>query len=142
VFRDLEASSIAPDPSATAMAAGASLGDIEMQDQSNNTVEETRADIPMRSEDVEGITILEERQAAARVGSSRTGMRTGLKARGPLTFEELQHVAINGTDFELALLKVQPSVRREGFSTKPDVTWADVVRSPVPPVTTRHLDEY
>jgi ribosome biogenesis ATPase len=29
-------------------------------------------------------------------------------------------------DFEVALPKVQPSVRREGFTTKPDVTWEDV----------------
>lgn len=54
--------------------------------------------------------------------------RQGLRWRGPLTAEELQHVAITGDDFQGALAKVQPSVRREGFSTKPDVTWADVVR--------------
>jgi ribosome biogenesis ATPase len=29
-------------------------------------------------------------------------------------------------DWEVALRKVQPSVRREGFTTKPDVTWEDV----------------
>ena len=29
-------------------------------------------------------------------------------------------------DFEVAVSKVQPSVRREGFATTPDVTWEDV----------------
>jgi ribosome biogenesis ATPase len=29
-------------------------------------------------------------------------------------------------DFEAAIGKVQPSVRREGFATTPDVTWDDV----------------
>lgn len=46
----------------------------------------------------------------------------------PLTVEQLQGLAVTMADFEGALLKVQPSVRREGFTTKPDVTWEDVVR--------------
>ena len=29
-------------------------------------------------------------------------------------------------DFEAAMARVQPSLRREGFATTPDVTWADV----------------
>lgn len=29
-------------------------------------------------------------------------------------------------DFEAAVEKVQPAVRREGFTTTPDTTWADV----------------
>lgn len=35
-------------------------------------------------------------------------------------------LAITMGDFEAAIAKVQPSVRREGFTTTPDVTWADV----------------
>jgi ribosome biogenesis ATPase len=45
---------------------------------------------------------------------------------GPLTAAELAGLAITMTDFERALPKVQPSVRREGFTTKPDATWEDV----------------
>lgn len=45
---------------------------------------------------------------------------------GPLLPAELQGLAISMHDFECALPKVQPSVRREGFTTTPDVTWADV----------------
>jgi ribosome biogenesis ATPase len=29
-------------------------------------------------------------------------------------------------DFEAAIPHVQPSIKREGFATLPDVTWADV----------------
>jgi ribosome biogenesis ATPase len=43
-----------------------------------------------------------------------------------LTDEELQALAITMADFEAAVLKVQPSIRREGFTTTPDVTWDDV----------------
>ena len=39
---------------------------------------------------------------------------------------ELEGLAITMPDFEAAIPKVQPSVRREGFTTTPDVTWEDV----------------
>ncbi|KAG2428143.1 hypothetical protein HXX76_011823 [Chlamydomonas incerta] len=45
---------------------------------------------------------------------------------GPLGPAELAGLAITMSDFETALPKVQPSVRREGFTTTPDVTWDDV----------------
>lgn len=44
----------------------------------------------------------------------------------PLAPAELAGLAITAADFELAVSKVQPSVRREGFATTPDVTWSDV----------------
>lgn len=43
-----------------------------------------------------------------------------------MTAAELAGLAITMCDWEVALRKVQPSVRREGFTTKPDVTWEDV----------------
>ena len=39
---------------------------------------------------------------------------------------QLAPCAITQLDFQAAVKKVQPSVRREGFATTPDVTWADV----------------
>jgi ribosome biogenesis ATPase len=45
---------------------------------------------------------------------------------GALTAAELAGLAITMSDFEEAVPKVQPSVRREGFATTPDVTWDDV----------------
>jgi ribosome biogenesis ATPase len=46
--------------------------------------------------------------------------------RGTLTRQELASLAITMADFEGAVSKVQPSVRREGFTMTPDVTWDDV----------------
>ncbi|ORY32425.1 AAA-domain-containing protein [Rhizoclosmatium globosum] len=43
-----------------------------------------------------------------------------------LTEEDLASLAITHDDFLLALEKVQPSSKREGFATIPDVTWNDV----------------
>lgn len=44
----------------------------------------------------------------------------------PLTEEELEPLSITNDDFLQALSKVQPSSKREGFATVPDVTWDDI----------------
>lgn len=44
----------------------------------------------------------------------------------PLTPAQLAGLAITAADFDEAVKKVQPSVRREGFATTPDVTWNDI----------------
>ncbi|CAO3677665.1 unnamed protein product [Umbelopsis ramanniana] len=46
--------------------------------------------------------------------------------KAPLTPEQLESLAITNDDFNLALLKVQPSSKREGFATVPDVNWDDI----------------
>ncbi|KAG9034256.1 hypothetical protein FRB95_013538 [Tulasnella sp. JGI-2019a] len=43
-----------------------------------------------------------------------------------LTDSQLSPLVITSEDFKLALTEVQPSSKREGFATIPDVTWADV----------------
>ena len=44
----------------------------------------------------------------------------------PLTEAQLAPLCITPADFMLALKQVQPSSKREGFATVPDVTWADI----------------
>jgi DNA polymerase III delta prime subunit len=44
----------------------------------------------------------------------------------PLTREELAPLALTMADFEEAVHRVQPSAKREGFATVPDVNWDDV----------------
>jgi ribosome biogenesis ATPase len=44
----------------------------------------------------------------------------------PLTVEQLAPLAITFEDFMIAVPTVQPSSKREGFATMPDVTWNDV----------------
>ncbi|KAH8118087.1 ribosome biogenesis ATPase RIX7 [Phellopilus nigrolimitatus] len=44
----------------------------------------------------------------------------------PLTESQLAPLFISFSDFLQALKHVQPSSRREGFTTVPDVTWADI----------------
>lgn len=45
---------------------------------------------------------------------------------GPLTPAQLSPLFITAADFRGALAHVQPSSKREGFATVPDVSWSDV----------------
>jgi ribosome biogenesis ATPase len=45
---------------------------------------------------------------------------------GPLSEAELEPLHVSFEDFISALQEVQPSAKREGFATVPDITWADV----------------
>ncbi|NXP20788.1 NVL protein, partial [Scytalopus superciliaris] len=49
-----------------------------------------------------------------------------LKKQDPLPEEQLQKLCIEMNDFIVSLSSVQPSAKREGFVTIPDVTWADI----------------
>lgn len=44
----------------------------------------------------------------------------------PFPADDLERLAVDMSDFREALTRVQPSARREGFATIPDVTWQDV----------------
>ncbi|KAE8215826.1 hypothetical protein CF327_g936 [Tilletia walkeri] len=44
----------------------------------------------------------------------------------PLTPTQLEPLSISLIDFQTALPSIQPSSKREGFATVPDVTWSDI----------------
>ena len=44
----------------------------------------------------------------------------------PFTAQQMSKLCVLLADFEGALLRVQPSAKREGFATVPEVTWNDV----------------
>ena len=46
--------------------------------------------------------------------------------RRPLSDAELAPLCVTMDDFRVAMRKVQPSAKREGFATVPNVSWADV----------------
>ncbi|XP_043251788.1 nuclear valosin-containing protein-like [Colletes gigas] len=55
-----------------------------------------------------------------------TGLLTWLRNDPPIPAERLTNLCIEHSDFETALRVIQPSAKREGFATVPDVTWDDV----------------
>jgi ribosome biogenesis ATPase len=46
--------------------------------------------------------------------------------KGPLTADQMVDLSITQDDFVDAIPKIQPSAKREGFATVPDVTWENV----------------
>ncbi|XP_018335493.1 uncharacterized AAA domain-containing protein C16E9.10c isoform X2 [Agrilus planipennis] len=53
-------------------------------------------------------------------------MMLWLHEKAPLSTEQLKELSMTMEDFAKALKSVQPSAKREGFATVPDVTWDDV----------------
>lgn len=49
-----------------------------------------------------------------------------LKRNETLSEEQLSGLCVLMSDFKTSLSRVQPSAKREGFATVPDVTWEDV----------------
>ncbi|XP_023566119.1 nuclear valosin-containing protein-like isoform X2 [Octodon degus] len=49
-----------------------------------------------------------------------------LRDQDPLSDEQMQGLCMELNDFIVALASVQPSAKREGFVTVPNVTWADI----------------
>jgi SpoVK/Ycf46/Vps4 family AAA+-type ATPase len=56
----------------------------------------------------------------------RIAVSARLKSSGPFTEAELAPLSVTMEDFMNAVKKVQPSAKREGFATTPDVTWDDI----------------
>lgn len=49
-----------------------------------------------------------------------------LKTNESLSEEQMSGLCVVMSDFTSSLARVQPSAKREGFATVPDVTWEDV----------------
>lgn len=49
-----------------------------------------------------------------------------IKNKSPIDLAFLKDVSVTMDDLKLSLKRVQPSSKREGFATVPDVTWNDV----------------
>lgn len=71
--------------------------------------------------------IVETAKAETSAPNPHSIISTFLKAYpDTLTPEQLEPLSITLADFHEALPKIQPSSKREGFATVPDVTWADI----------------
>lgn len=66
--------------------------------------------------------------AVRRVFSAATSaaLLAAISSSTRLTPEQLDTISIQRPDFEAALLKVQPSAKREGFAVVPNTTWEDI----------------
>ncbi|KAG9123880.1 hypothetical protein FRC07_013650 [Ceratobasidium sp. 392] len=67
-----------------------------------------------------------DRQAGNPPLKSQSSPLVTLLRSTPLTPTQLAHIMITMSDFQTALATMQPSATREGFTTRPDVSWADI----------------
>ena len=63
---------------------------------------------------------------AASVAVKRAFSSLACSQKQPFSQEELESLNITMHDFMIALPKVQPSAKREGFATIPNVSWSDI----------------
>lgn len=71
----------------------------------------------------------EERPGAEPISETQDDLQRLLRLlrdQDPLSEEQMQGLCIELNDFIVALSEVQPSAKREGFVTVPNVTWADI----------------
>ncbi|KAB5588182.1 Ribosome biogenesis ATPase RIX7 [Ceratobasidium theobromae] len=74
---------------------------------------------------VQDIEMVTSDAQATEVESSTTAFTTLLRST-PLTPAQLSKLTIGLPDFLAALETTQPSATREGFTTRPDVSWSDI----------------
>ncbi|KAF8458904.1 P-loop containing nucleoside triphosphate hydrolase protein [Terfezia claveryi] len=108
-----------PDPDSSAM-------DLDIMDQQLATPATTLANIPAHTSTTSSAT--NNTPIAATPTDPRvTTLHHFLTSfPSPLTATQLAPLSITLNDFLSALPKIQPSSKREGFATVPDVTWADI----------------
>lgn len=71
-------------------------------------------------------TLKEATKPVANSDSNLKGQRAWFSENFVLSSSQLANLYFTMDDFVTALKKVQPSAKREGFATVPDVTWDDV----------------
>ncbi|XP_024947442.1 nuclear valosin-containing protein-like [Cephus cinctus] len=70
--------------------------------------------------------LFKERNESPVTCSKLSNLRIWLRDEEPISPENLVNLSIEQIDFGDAIRVVQPSAKREGFATVPDVTWDDV----------------
>lgn len=72
------------------------------------------------------VTTVEEFEAQSPLEQIRNISEFIKSHKAPLSEAQLESLAITQEDFKHSLTKVQPSSKREGFATVPDVSWDDI----------------
>lgn len=104
-----------------------SSGVVVIDDDSKSSPIEKQSKIFLTTNDVtvNDATVQEEKKLEV----SKTLLEeliSWLHDKNPVTPQHLSSLSVTMEDFEKALKCVQPSAKREGFATVPDVTWDDV----------------
>lgn len=105
---------------------------IELTDQEEPIIEEPSEDTPMETLPEKPKTELSLSEAILKQTDVKLHLTLDNMIKWlqndtqPMSDDELKNLAITREDFLDALKHVQPSAKREGFITVPDVTWDDI----------------
>jgi ribosome biogenesis ATPase len=112
--------------------------DIDEKDTTTTTTTETKVVVEEEESEVDMdttpsaaiqpivVTTVEEFEAQSPLEQIRNISEFIKSHKAPLTEAQLESLAITHEDFKHSLKKVQPSSKREGFATVPDVSWEDI----------------
>ncbi|KAJ3156028.1 hypothetical protein HDU89_005592 [Geranomyces variabilis] len=107
----------------TAVAAGIADGIAAMDIDAEHTIAPAAAVVPIPTAHPT-LMAVDPTSSSVTVGSSVGDFLEACPA--PLNSAELEPFRITAQDFAVALKKVQPSAKREGFATVPEVSWEDI----------------
>lgn len=134
IFKHLRQATLAAPPPAAEQEAAQDQDQAFDQGQDQEQVQEE----PMAAEDSNAmeldtnntqaipVTTVEEFESQSALEQLRSIADFIHNHKAPLTSEQLESLAISEDDFKHALKKVQPSSKREGFATVPDVSWDEI----------------
>lgn len=102
------------------------VDDLETQNEIPEEIKEI-VDITPEEEKTDSLSEAILKQPGMKLHLTLNEMMTWLSDKSPpISGQELSNLAITIDDFKEALKHVQPSAKREGFITVPDVTWDDI----------------
>lgn len=97
----------------------------EDESSAEKTDEDMETSAPAEVKPIE-ITTVEEFEAQTPLEQIRDIAHFIKSHKEPLSEAQLESLSITQDDFRHSLKKVQPSSKREGFATVPDVSWEDI----------------
>ncbi len=126
IFAEAAAKQGTAEPASEGDAGDADAGDADAGDtaEADSKGVDPKCETTSKGKTTSETTSKGETAKTLRLRESASDALLGLRA--PLTAEQLRPLAVTMDDFGGAVAKVQPSARREGFATAPDVTWNDV----------------
>ncbi|PJF19494.1 hypothetical protein PSACC_00694 [Paramicrosporidium saccamoebae] len=98
-------------------------GTIDLNHISRNTPGYVGADLKALTQEAANVAI---RRIFDALESAAVAAGTSQSERRSLTEDELTVACVEPADFQIAMTKIQPSAKREGFAVVPDTRWEDI----------------
>lgn len=126
IFSSLESMGVAPPApevgTGAVMATSASINAINMEVDNSMDMDGAAVEVKKPYQEPSAMSLTAHHEINSRTQVSNY-LRENLQ---PFTEQQLSPLSINMEDFQQAIKRVQPSSKREGFATVPNVSWEDI----------------